>query len=258
MILFVAQASWLPVANSQTTNDQAYSYDTRTIEGWTVEVDRRLLEQDESLTKQALALLALQLEAVVREVPEEAVTQLRSVRLWFSPEYPGISPRAEYHPGAQWLRDHDRNPEMVRGVEFTNIRIFEAETDRMPNFALHELAHAYHHRVLDGGYRNEDITTAFENAKRDGRYARVERWLGSGRANVIERAYAMTTPQEYFAETTEAYFSRNDFYPFTRKELERHDPDIHALLGVLWGTEARASMPSQSPTTSNTSTIKSP
>jgi dipeptidyl-peptidase-4 len=28
---------------------------------------------------------------------------------------------------------------------------------------------------------------------------------------------------EYFAETTEAYFSRNDFFPFTRAELLEHE-----------------------------------
>jgi dipeptidyl-peptidase-4 len=40
---------------------------------------------------------------------------------------------------------------------------------------------------------------------------------------------------EYFAETTEAYFTRNDFFPFTRAELERHDPEMFTLLGTLWG-----------------------
>ncbi len=40
---------------------------------------------------------------------------------------------------------------------------------------------------------------------------------------------------EYFAETTEAYFSRNDFFPFTRQELLRHDPEMHDLLEKLWG-----------------------
>jgi Mlc titration factor MtfA (ptsG expression regulator) len=53
----------------------------------------------------------------------------------------------------------------------------------------------------------------------------------------MERAYAMTTPQEYFAECTEAYFSRNDFFPFTRDELKQHDPEMFALLEKLWGVK---------------------
>jgi Mlc titration factor MtfA (ptsG expression regulator) len=45
----------------------------------------------------------------------------------------------------------------------------------------------------------------------------------------------MTNPQEYFAETTEAFFSRNDFFPFNRAELKQHDPDMEQLLTRLWG-----------------------
>jgi len=57
---------------------------------------------------------------------------------------------------------------MTRGIEFTNVRTFEAELRRMPNFALHELAHAYHHRVLVGGFENAEIKAAYEPAKASG------------------------------------------------------------------------------------------
>jgi dipeptidyl-peptidase-4 len=40
---------------------------------------------------------------------------------------------------------------------------------------------------------------------------------------------------EYFAEGTEAYFDRNDFYPFVRAELKKHDPVLHDLLEEIWG-----------------------
>ena len=75
---------------------------------------------------------------------------------------PGVPPRAEYHPGAGWLRANGRDAAMVKGVEFTNIRTFEAEARRMPNFALHELAHAYHDRVL--GFENPEIEAAYQRA----------------------------------------------------------------------------------------------
>ena len=44
----------------------------------------------------------------------------------------------------------------------------------------------------------------------------------------------MTNEKEYFAESTEAFFSRNDFYPFNRTELEQHDPAMARLLRRLW------------------------
>ena len=49
------------------------------------------------------------------------------------------------------------------------------------------------------------------------------------------RAYAAENHMEYFAEGTETYFYRNDFYPFVRAELKSHDPVIHDLLVEIWG-----------------------
>ncbi len=45
----------------------------------------------------------------------------------------------------------------------------------------------------------------------------------------------MSSPMEYFAETTDDFFSRNDFFPFTREELQQHDPEMLSLLVKLWG-----------------------
>jgi hypothetical protein len=111
-------------------------------------------------------------------VPASSVAKLREVTLWFSPAYPGVKPRAEYHPAAGWLRTHGRDPAMAKGVEFTDVLNFEAETKRMPNFTLHELAHAYHDRELPDGFGNPEIKAAFERAKAGKSYEQVERWFG--------------------------------------------------------------------------------
>lgn len=216
---------------------EAAHYRTNVVEGWVVVVNERLIAEDKVPTEKALEILRSQLMEIVRVVPGPAVAKLREVTLWFSPEYPGVKPKAEYHPGARWLRDNRRNPAMVKGIEFTDIRNFEAEAHRMPNFTLHELAHAYHDRVLPDGFANKEVKAAFERVKASKSYDKVERWHGNGKPNTFERAYAMTDPQEYFAEATEAYFARNDFFPFTREELKRHDPDMEQLLGKLWGTK---------------------
>ncbi|MCX6901956.1 MAG: zinc-dependent peptidase [Verrucomicrobia bacterium] len=207
--------------------------ETRDISGWTVHINRTLLATNAAVTERALELLKAQLEGIVRAVPAVAVAELRKVSLWVSPEYPIVKPRAEYHPSAGWLREHGRDPVMAKGVEFTNVRIFESETKRMPVFALHELAHAYHDRVLPQGFGNPQIKAAYEKAKAIGKYDQVERRDARGRVS-IDRAYAMTNPQEYFAETTEAFFGTNDFFPFTRAELKQHDPEMFALLEKLW------------------------
>jgi hypothetical protein len=189
------------------------------IEGWTLHVSDALIEQDVAANDRAKELLKQQLKEICKVVPAAAVKELKKVPLWFSPEYTNTQPRAEYHPGAGWLRDNARNPAMAKAVEFTNIRIFERETKRMPNFALHELAHAYHDRVLPAGFRNEEIIATFENAKAKGLYNQVEQRFGDGRS-ATGQAYAITSPMEYFAECSEAYFSTNDFFPFNREELQ--------------------------------------
>ena len=56
-----------------------------------------------------------------------------------------------------------------------------------------------------------------------------------GRSLAPVTLLSLTTPA--FAETTEAFFSRNDFFPFTRAELKQHDPEMFALLEKLWGIQ---------------------
>src|SRR5260221_2540203 len=217
-----------------TVRDHVWTHQTNSIEGWTVLVSEQLLDEQKELTAKALELLRAQLKEIVRVVPAPAVAKLREVALWFSPEYPGVKPTAEYHPGRGWLVEKHRDPAMVNGVEFTNVRIFEKETKRMPNFALHELAHAFHDRVL--GFEQPDIIAAYGRAKAGKAYDSVERWHGDGRPNTHERAYAMTDHKEYFAECTEAFFGRNDYFPFTHDELESHDPTIFKVLKQVWKT----------------------
>lgn len=203
--------------------------EVKPLRGWTLRLCPGL---DKAALDKALPLLQAQLDEIVRVVPARAVAELRKVTLWIHPEYPGVPPRAEYHPGEGWLRDNGRDPAMARGVEFTNLRIFEEECRRMPNFVLHELAHAYHDRAL--GFEHPEVIAAFEKARQQGLYERVERRDAKGLVR-LARAYAMTNAKEYFAEGTEAFFSRNDFQPCTRDELKRHDPALHDLLAKLWG-----------------------
>jgi dipeptidyl-peptidase-4 len=218
LLLAVAALAW----NVARAAEPAATHETRDALGWTLHVNKSLLTEAPEATATAVALLEKQLAEVVRVVPPAAVAKLRETPLWFSPEYPGVPPRAEFHPDAGWLGNNGRDPAMARAIEFTNIRIFPEECERMPNFALHELAHAYHFRVL--GFDDPAIKDAFARARAAGLYDKVERQHGGGRPNSVGRAYALTDEKEYFAETTEAFFSRNDFFPFNREELAAHDP----------------------------------
>ena len=47
-------------------------------------------------------------------------------------------------------------------------------------------------------------------------------------------AYAITNHREYFAELSEAYFGRNDYYPFVRAELEAFDLGGYGVVHSAW------------------------
>jgi len=211
----------------------APSYENRKIAGWELRIDKRLLSKEKGRTEKAVVLLKGQLDQVTRLVPPGPLEDLRKVTIWMSPIYPGVPPTAEYHPSQAWLKDHGRNPDMARGIEITNVANFESECKRMPMLMLHELAHAYHDRVL--GFDHAGIRAAYERAKASGKYDNVERKFANGSTR-IEKAYAMTNPQEYFAEATEAYFGINDWFPYNRDQLKKHDPEMVELLGQLWKT----------------------
>jgi len=219
--------------SGKSPEEPAWEYHSMQVAGWTLQVRQELRESAPDELAKAVGLLELQLEEIVRVVPMPAVEKLRGVKLWFSPVYAGVQPRAEYHPGAGWLKEHQRDPAMEKGVEFSNIGIFEAEYRRMPNFALHELAHAYHDQFLAKGFSNPQVEQRFQAAKKSGTYDLVEQRFGDGRSKQV-RAYALSNPAEYFSESTEAYFSTNDFYPFTREQLQKHDPKMADLLRSLW------------------------
>ncbi len=213
-------------------------YASREIEGWTVLVNKGFLAEQPELAERTLSLLRFQLFQVERRLPAKAVETLRTVRIWVEENEPH-TPCMTYHPAAGWLRENGMNPDKARCVELSNARNFLQWTLEQPWMVLHELSHGYHHQAIEGGFDNPEVKTAFEHARDAKRYESVLYFNGKEK-----KAYAATNPMEYFAEATEAFFGTNDFYPFVRAELQRHDPEIEELLRKLWdGKRAGTSGP---------------
>jgi arylsulfatase A-like enzyme len=203
-------------------------YRSLNVEGWAIRVSDKLLQQEPEATAKALELLAAQCRKVIRVLPAATLAKVRPVPIWLSLPAPGRKPTGEYHDDPVWLRRNGLDPAKAKGIEFSNIPIFEAEIKRMPMLLLHELSHAFHNQVL--GYEQEQVLNLYRKAKRSGTYDKVAR-----KNYEPQEAYAMSNQMEYFAETTEAYFGENDFYPFNRADLKEHDPGMSQLLGKLWG-----------------------
>ena len=201
-------------------------YAERTVEGWTVHVNRSLLTDQADLGSRALRLLEVKLYDIEREVPERAVAHLRKVPIWLGVD-DGHAPCAEYHPSRDWLAEHGYNSDKAKCLELGNAQRFLDWSKDQPSMVLHELAHSYHDQVL--GFDYAPIREAYQHALTSGAYDSVLRASGKR-----ERHYALTNPQEYFAEGTEAYFGTNDFYPFVRAELKQHDPELTRVLADVW------------------------
>ncbi len=204
-------------------------YERRSIEGWPVLVNKAFLTNHADLASATLALLEHQLYQIKHKVPAAAVAKLQKVRIWVEENEPH-HPCMAYHPDPGWLRAHGMNPDKARCVEVANAHNFLTWTREQPWMVLHELAHAYHHQVLDAGFDNPELRAAFHKATEAKLYAKVLHYDGKE-----VKAYATTNPMEYFAESTEAFFGANDFYPFVRAELQRHDPTMDSLLLRVWG-----------------------
>jgi hypothetical protein len=202
-------------------------YETRRIEGWTVLVNKGFLSRQPDLADRTLTLLGHQLYQVARRVPPGPLAKLRTIRIWV--EETSHNPCMTYHPNADWLREHEINPDKARCVELANARNFIKWSEDQPWMVLHELAHGYHDQFIEGGFRNPEIQAAFQRASAAKRYESVMRAAGQP-----GRAYAAKNPKEYFAESSEAFFGTNDFYPFVRSELWQHDPGMAELLQRLW------------------------
>jgi dipeptidyl-peptidase-4 len=201
----------------------------RDIEGWTVYVEPALIDgpcQEEGA--RALAMLANHLQRIKILVPAGALEDLQNVGIWIEHAHPRLG-AMQYHPSEGWLVAHGHERALAKKVHITHAAELLSREQMLehPAVILHELAHAYHDQVL--GFEHPEIIAAYQQAKQAKTYEQV--LLYTGRK---VRHYALTDHKEYFAEGTEAWFYRNDFYPFVRAELKEHDPALHDLLAKIW------------------------
>jgi len=200
------------------------------IEGWTVYVDPQLLKGEHCEEgSRALAMLGNHLQRLAVLLPPERLAEMRKLELWIEYAHPALG-AMQYHPEQDWLESNGHDPRLAKKVHITHASGLFSRQQMLkhPAVILHELAHAYHDQVL--GFDDPRIIKAYDKAMKAGLYDKVLLFDG----NKV-RHYAATDHKEYFAEGTEAYFYRNDFYPFVAAELQQHDPEFYKLLEAIWG-----------------------
>lgn len=231
LVFLLAWGAPVGAAESSAAPNRGVRFDpvARDIEGWKVHIEPALLEGEHRAEgARALAMLANHLQRVRIVVPEGPLVRLQQVEIWIEHGHPVLKSK-QYHPSRDWLVQHGHDPRLARKVHIPQARdlLSREQLLKHPAVILHELAHAYHDQVL--GFDHPGIKAAYERAKAAGSYESVLAHTGRK-----VRHYGLTNHKEYFAEGTEAFFYRNDFYPFVRAELKEHDPEMLGVLEQIW------------------------
>lgn len=194
------------------------------ISGFKIMINPNIADKPE--TKEALEILAQKLEEITKIVKPNQLNQLRKVPFWIQFK---LKPDGAmwYHTSKEWLVSNGYPAELENSVEIKNIRNFIDWQGDQPYMVLHELAHAAHDLFLPE--LKTKIETAYQKALSGGKYNSVL-YIRGGQ----QKAYAMNNSTEYFAELTEAYFGKNDYYPFNREDLKSFDPLGFQIMQEAW------------------------
>lgn len=233
MKLLTLLLSSISLAPSVFSGDRPTAHEERDVYGWSVRVDSRLLEGDKAaIGEAALALLRSRLADILVVVPAAKVAQLKKVPIWLDLSNGSLT-SMQYHPSAKWLSENGFSPAMEKAVHIPVVSRFldPRHQQTQPWCVLHELAHAYHDRVL--GFEEPRVKAAWEKYVASGNGVMVLHVSGRHQPH-----YALTNHKEFFAEMTEAYFGVNDFVPFVHGQLKHEEPDVFKLLREIWGPSA--------------------
>ena len=169
---------------------------------------------------------------IVLRLPAEPVKRMQEVPIFFDRAHP--LGNAHYHPNPGWLKARGYDPAMGRAVHITHAGalIGEARGPNQRSVMLHELAHAYHHRVL--GFDHPEIIAGYKAFCDTRKFDRTAHTSGRQIPH-----YGLTDHKEYFAEMTETFFVGNDYFPFNHYQLYHEHPESYALLAKIWGSKIR-------------------
>jgi hypothetical protein len=205
-------------------------YDATTLAGFTVLVHP---DADGLTFRRVRAALLVDLETIAARVPAPALAVLRESTIVVTPLTPvrgAFSGRGMcFHESAAWLTGNGFDAEREGTVEICNFDDFLLWRAEQPMMTFHELAHAYHWRL---GFDRPELRETYRAARDAGLYESVAYALDA--EGQTRKAYALMNHKEYFAELSEAYFGRNDYFPFTRDELRAYDPAGFAAVDRLW------------------------
>ncbi|MGR9211977.1 hypothetical protein [Rhizobium leguminosarum] len=165
--------------------------------GWQVDLtNAKGAEPD----REMVAAVKRQLDIVEHvDLKPDVLTFMRTIRIWANPA------AAKAGPGHYSSKT---------GID---LRVKSLAPDKP--IILHELLHAYHDRMLPGGFDNPDVKQYFDIGRRV--------WPGD--------SYMMSNGHEFFAVTASVYlFGDIDRPPYSRSQLREQQPRYYQWLATLF------------------------
>jgi hypothetical protein len=229
-------------SESITDKKPTNAYQVYTRQGFQILVDKDLLDKPDR-TDLLLKKLDAALLKISQVVSPSQFAAMRQTKIWVSlPKHRLVNESSSEMSGhtsqaialyrkstAKELKSHGHNPDKAKSVEIFNAGLFtRAPADLQLVIVLHELAHAYHDKVLDA--RKPEIRSTYKKAMARGHYN-----IPDPRSETAGKAYAATNEYEYFAELSVAYLAKNDGFPQDRYVLAKADPIGYHLMQQVWG-----------------------
>jgi len=162
--------------------------------GWHIDLTKaRGKEPDQKM----IAAVKRQLDIVEQvNLQPQALQFMRTIKLWANPDLDEkVGPGHYGH---------------ATGVDFRANLL-----DPQKPIILHELLHAYHDRMLPGGFNNPDVDAYYDRA----------------RGQWPNQAYMMSNKREFFAVTASVYlFGYIDRQPHSRENIRNKQPRYYQWL----------------------------
>lgn len=220
---FKIQAECKPTSSTPSSTDLSHE-----IDGFCVIFTDKASPQNDPLHSKFLDLLKSNLADLKKMSPE--LSRIKDkISIWVT--------NANWQPSASvshfspaWLKEHKMSEKMAPGIEITNTENYLkwAVKEDQPLMFIHEAAHVYMFLFLES--KKDKIEELYKSASDKKIYEKVDYHHGENKL----RAYALTNSSEYFAELTEAYYGANDYYPYTKDDLKKHDPAAFEFFSEIY------------------------
>ena len=190
-----------------------------------------------------LNILTQDLSQMNRIINDDILNIMHSVAIWINISQDIGHPDGRikgyglsFHHDPKWMIKNGIMIEKCRNIEIYSASDYMEWRICQPLVLFHEFVHSFHCFI---GRERRDIKKAYNLAMKNHLYDEVEHIVRKDKITKQEiimhvRGYAAMNHYEYFAQMSEAYFGKCNYYPFNKKQLKQYDTNAYQLCEKIW------------------------